>query len=132
LTDDDYYALLLTEWLSASRELREVLVEMEEYIEDAVERVARGQALFADPGSTPRTEDRWDRQRVLRDSFYARINVAQDAMSRIRAEATRRFIDDLGMTSTQVARLTDRSRQFTTRLYRTGQERRKRAEEGTL
>jgi hypothetical protein len=48
-------------------------------------------------------------------------------MTRIRAEGTRRLIDDLGMTLTRVAGMTNRSRQFTTRLYRTGVQRRREA-----
>jgi hypothetical protein len=117
--DDEYYAGMLADFISTSRDLREFLQVLEEYLERARRRLANGDDLFVDlDDQTPRD---------LRDRFYARMKAAEDAMTRIRAEGTRRIVDDLGITLTRVAGMTNRSRQFTTRLYRTGVQRRQEA-----
>jgi hypothetical protein len=116
-SDNEYCAELLNELVSASRDLRTFLVSLEDYLDTTARRIAAGEAVFdemvADP--TPR---------LMRDAFYDKTKTADEAMTRLRAEGTRRLVDEQGVTLTKMAAVTQRSRQFTTRLYRAGLARR--------
>ena len=53
-----------------------------------------------------------------RDEVYAAMRAVEAAMLELRAEGTRLLVDEEGFSISEVARLSLRSRQFTTRLYR--------------
>ena len=56
--------------------------------------------------------------RTVRDRVYARLAAFEAAFTNARATAVRQMVDNEHLTFTDVARLTRRSRQFITRLYR--------------
>lgn len=57
-----------------------------------------------------------------RDEVYAAMRAVEAAMLELRAESIRLLVDEEGLSISAVARLSLRSRQFTTRLYQRAKE----------
>jgi hypothetical protein len=133
MDDNQYYAQLMRDFVKVSQGFREFLVDFEDMFEATAKRIDNGEDVFTGEGSpsgtgvvAQRITDR--SSSAYRDRFFGYMKDIDEAHNRLRAEGARRLIDDLGMTLSRVAGMTDRSRQFTTRLYRQGKQRRQEAE----
>jgi hypothetical protein len=134
MDDGAYYAERMRHFVQVSQSFREFLVEFEELLEATSQRIDRGEDVFSGDGAPSGTGvvmERINNQSasVYRDRFFGLMSAIDLAHNRIRAECARRLIDDQGWNLTRTAEASGRSRQFTTRLYRLGQQWRKEATE---
>jgi hypothetical protein len=123
MEDDGFYAERLRDFRQASRAYRAVLVDFEQMIDATVDRIDRSEDVFRGNRMLGSNGLLTDRSTIdMRNRYFEHRTALDEAFTRLRAEGVRRMVDDLGWTLTRVAALTERSRQFTTRLYRQGRQ----------
>ena len=102
---------LIHGYLEAKRELVDALNSNDAPIHEFRTAIESGDTVgraLARLGSQART----------RDAVYAAMRRVEHALLDLRAESIRLLIDEDGLSISEVARISERSRQFTARLYR--------------